>query len=34
LIQGEEYPPYKDGLPDYVTLKNEAVKKRLPQFKV
>ena len=22
LIQGEDYPPYKNGLPDYVTLKN------------
>jgi 6-phosphofructokinase 1 len=34
LIQGEEYPPYEDGLPDYVTLENKAVEKRLPQFKV
>ena len=32
LIQGEDYPPYRDGLPDYVTLKNEAVEKRLPEF--
>lgn len=23
LIQGEDYPPYKNGLPDYVQLKNE-----------
>ena len=29
LISGESYPPYKDGLPDYVVLKNTAVKKRL-----
>ncbi len=29
LIGGESYPPYKDGLPDYVVLKNVAVKKRL-----
>jgi 6-phosphofructokinase 1 len=29
LIQGEDYPPYKDGLPDYITLKNEAVPKKL-----
>jgi 6-phosphofructokinase 1 len=29
LIGGESYPPYKDGLPDYVVLKNTAVKKRL-----
>jgi 6-phosphofructokinase 1 len=34
LIQGEDYPPYKDGLPEYVTLKNEAVAKKLPEFKV
>jgi 6-phosphofructokinase len=34
LIQGEDYPPYKDGLPDYVTLKNEAVPKKLPEFRV
>ncbi len=34
LIQGEDYPPYKDGLPDYVTLKNVAVAKKLPEFKL
>ena len=34
LIQGEDYPPYKDGLPDYVTLKNTGVKRRLPEFKL
>jgi 6-phosphofructokinase len=34
LIQGEDYPPYKDGLPQYVTLRNEAVPKKLPEFKV
>jgi len=32
LIQGEDYPPYADGLPQYVTLKNIAVPKRLPAF--
>ncbi|MDP2785343.1 MAG: 6-phosphofructokinase [Sulfurimicrobium sp.] len=32
LIQGEDYPPYKNGLPDYVTLKNVAVEKKLPEF--
>ncbi len=32
LIQGEEYPPYSNGLPDYVTLRNEAVEKKLPKF--
>ncbi len=29
LIQGEDYPPYKNGLPDYVTLKNVAVTRKL-----
>jgi 6-phosphofructokinase 1 len=29
LIQGESYPPYKNGLPDYVTLRNVAVPKKL-----
>jgi len=29
LIQGEEYPPYRHGLPDYVRLKNVAVPKKL-----
>ncbi|MEM7250097.1 MAG: 6-phosphofructokinase [Pseudomonadota bacterium] len=29
LIAGEDYPPYKDGLPDYVRLKNAAVAKKL-----
>ncbi len=35
LIQGEDYPPYKNGLPQYVQLKNVAVKKKLAtEFKV
>jgi 6-phosphofructokinase 1 len=29
LIQGEDYPPFANGLPEYVTLKNAAVAKRL-----
>ena len=29
LIQGEAYPPYRDGLPDYVVLENAAVEKKL-----
>ncbi len=29
LIQGEDYPPYKNGLPHYVTLKNQLVEKKL-----
>lgn len=31
LIQGEDYPPYKDGLPVYVKLKGIPVKKKLPK---
>jgi len=34
LIEGEDYPPYKNGLPDYVRLKNEAVSRKLDDFKV
>jgi len=34
LVEGEDYPPYKDGLPDYVRLKNIAVNKKLDDFKV
>ena len=29
LIVGEAYPPYKEGLPDYVKLQNTAVPKKL-----
>jgi len=29
LIKGEAPPPYRDGLPQYVRLKNVAVPKRL-----
>ena len=29
LIQGEDYPPYRNGLPQYVTLKNRPVRKKL-----
>ena len=33
LIRGEDYPVYaRDGLPKYITLKNVAVRKRLPPF--
>ncbi len=32
LIAGEAYPPYQDGLPRYVTLKNVAVRKKLGAF--
>ena len=29
LIKGESYPPYRNGLPQYVTPKNVAVPKKL-----
>ena len=32
LISGEDYPPYKNGLPQYVRLKNKLVRKQLPTF--
>jgi 6-phosphofructokinase len=32
LIKGEDYPPYKNGMPQYVRLKNVAVKKKLGGF--
>ena len=34
LIEGEEPPPFRRGLPDYVRLKNIAVAKKLPAFAV
>ena len=35
LIEGEDPPPYKNGLPDYVRLKNQSVAKKLPgDFKI
>ena len=35
LIEGEDYPPYKNGLPDYAVLKNIVVKKKLEtEFKL
>ncbi len=34
LIAGEAYPPYVDGLPDYVRLNNVAVRKKLVEFKL
>lgn len=34
LIQGEDYPRYLNGLPQYVTLKNVAVPKKLAIFEV
>ncbi len=34
LIKGEDYPPYKDGLPKYVRLKNVGVPKKLKKFEL
>ncbi len=34
LIEGEDYPPYENGLPKYVVLKNESVAKKLPDFEI
>ncbi|WP_395680592.1 6-phosphofructokinase [Dokdonella sp.] len=35
LIRGEDPPKYlRDGLPDYVRLKNAAVKKKLPEYDI
>ncbi|MBA4381901.1 MAG: 6-phosphofructokinase [Sideroxydans sp.] len=34
LIKGEDYPTFKDGLPQYVQLKNVAVAKKLKEFKI
>jgi 6-phosphofructokinase 1 len=32
LIEGEDYPAYRDGVPVYATLKNVAVTRKLPPF--
>ncbi len=34
LIEGENYPPYNNGLPEYVVLKNLKVEKKLPPFNI
>jgi len=34
LISGEDYPPYKNGMPQYVRIKGELVKPRLKRFKI
>jgi 6-phosphofructokinase 1 len=34
LIAGEDYPPYRNGLPDYVKIKGVLVKKKLTEFKL
>jgi 6-phosphofructokinase 1 len=34
LIQGEDYPKYRNGLPVYATLKNVAVARKLAPFEL
>ena len=34
LIDGEDYPPYENGLPKYVVLKNQSVARKLPDFEI
>ena len=34
LIAGEDFPPYRNGLPHYVRLKNMSVGKKLPVFTI
>jgi 6-phosphofructokinase 1 len=34
LIAGEEPPPFRNGLPDYIRLKNIAVPKKLQAFTI
>ncbi len=34
LIEGEAYPPYKDGMPGYVQLKRRLIAKKLPEYLV
>jgi ATP-dependent phosphofructokinase / diphosphate-dependent phosphofructokinase len=34
LIQGEDYPKFKDGMPVFATLKNVAVRRKLPAFEL
>jgi ATP-dependent phosphofructokinase / diphosphate-dependent phosphofructokinase len=34
LIVGEDYPPFKNGLPQYVRLENKAVEKKLAEFRL
>jgi 6-phosphofructokinase 1 len=35
LVAGEDYPPYRDGLPSYMRIKGTAVKRKLKsEFKL
>jgi len=34
LIEGESYPPYKNGMPQYATVNQQVVAKKLPEFEL
>ena len=34
LIEGENYPPYNNGLPEYVVMKKIKINKKLPPFEI
>ncbi len=34
LIQGEDYPSYSNGVPNYVVLKKQMIEKKLPSFTI
>ena len=34
LIEGENYPPYKDGLPHYIVMNKQTIEKKLPSFEI
>ena len=34
LIKGDDYPPYKNGMPQYIRLKNAGVKQKLKKFEI
>ena len=34
LIEGENYPPYNNGLPDYVVMQKLKIEKKLPPFEI
>ena len=34
LIEGENYPPYNNGLPDYVVMQKSKIEKKLPPFEI
>jgi len=34
LIEGEDPPPFKNGLPAYIRIENKLLKKKLPKFNV